>query len=74
MSYLRLKSLSIPLPISLGDGANQPSTKRININGSISVFLVVLVSCTIFSTGASTLNCGLTDVLTPKFCVFSLPI
>ena len=71
---LLLKSFSIPLLISLGEGANQPSTKRINISGSISVFLVVLVSCTTVSTGASTLSWGRMELFRPTFCVFSLPI
>ena len=74
-SYLlRLKILTNPLAISLGLGANQPKMRRISIRGSTSVFLVVLVSCTTVSTGASTLSCGLVEVFNPTFCVFSLPI
>ena len=74
MSYLRLNSLSMPLPISLGDGANQPSIRSRSSSGSNSVFFVVLLSCTTVSTGPSGLRTGLMEVLIPIVCVFSLPI
>ena len=74
MSYLRLKSFSMPLPISLGEGANQPSIRRRSSSGSNSVFFVVLLSCTTVSTGPSGLSTGLIELLIPMVCVFSLPI
>jgi len=72
-SVYRLNSFKNDLPISLGLGANQPKIRSISIRGSTSVVFVVLASCTTVSTGASTRSCGRIVVLTPTFCVFSLP-
>jgi hypothetical protein len=74
VSYSRLKSFSMPLPISLGEGANHPTISSRSSSGSISVFFVVLLSCTTVSTGPSGLRTGLMELLIPIVCVFSLPI